>query len=90
VARLLSPLPSLLLWYWYWIIGRCGEDIAVSSKIQDGESHWPLAELRWRKVVTGEIPGTRAVTYTRILEQLWQGEYGNQEWRAVPDAEDEE
>ena len=46
--------------------------------------------LRWRRVITGAIPGTTdAHTATRILEQAWRNlDTGDIEWREVPLAED--
>lgn len=51
------------------------------------EETWTAtAQLRYRKVTIGKMPMTDISIYDRVVEQLWQSDKGNQEWRAVPDA----
>ena len=42
--------------------------------------------LRWRKFISGVIPGTdgKAFTTTSVLEQAWQRNDGEVEWREIP------
>lgn len=39
----------------------------------------PLSLLRWKKVEIDDL------MYIKVLQQLWKGDKGEQEWRDVPE-----
>lgn len=49
---------------------------------QSRSSVWqPTPSIRWKKVETGKF------SYREILQQLWRGDKGEEEWLDVPEVE---
>lgn len=51
----------------------------VSSQVTE---YWkPTSVLRWRK----EYTNNQMTSYDKVLQQMWQGSLGTQEWKDVPE-----